>query len=222
MFLLHFCSHPITKQYPCACSCCSSSHRASFGRPASLSRGSSKIIFTAIHLFNHTAASSGKYQCDICSVVNAFPPRVTCFLLFDVLVGAVVQCHLDLQAYQVRMSGCAARTALPDERLMAGYPIMANLSRFWVLNPHRFIFSKPEDSNFVNRITHTKFHIQVFIIHILYLYLSRNQSNSVVVGFNKVNILTFKNINLMRMLYLCNYTWYSCEVSQGVRRRRQR
>lgn len=95
-------------------------------------------------------------------------------------------------------------------------------SRFWVLNRQRFIFSKPEDSSFVNRITHTKLHIHVFIIYILYLYLSRNQSNSVVVGFNKVNILTFKNINLMSMLYLCNYTWYSCEVSQGVRRRRQR
>lgn len=99
---------------------------------ASSSRGSSKIIFTAIHLFNLTAASSGKYQCDICSVVNAFLPRVTCFLLFDVGVGAVVQCHLDLRAYQVRMSGCAARTALLDERLMVGYPIMANWSRLWV------------------------------------------------------------------------------------------
>lgn len=129
IFPLRFCdSHPITKSFPCLC--CSSSRRASFGQPASSSRGSSKIIFTAIHLFNLASAASGKYQGGICSVVNTFPPRTMCFLLLD--VGAVVQCHLDLRAYQGRMSGCAARTALPGERLMVGYPIMANLSKFWV------------------------------------------------------------------------------------------
>lgn len=81
------------------------------------------IIFTAIHLFNLCAASSGKYHCDICAAVNVFPPRVTPFLVFDVTGSDCAVPTSDLQAYKVRMCGCA----LPDETLIAGYPVMAIL-----------------------------------------------------------------------------------------------